>query len=58
MNVLTLIDIFFCIPDDADVSDQSLKVEVANLKERVHELEEELAMEKNRGVLTACMEKS
>ena len=36
--------------DDADVSDQSHRAEVANLKERVSELEEELAMEKNRGL--------
>ena len=35
--------------DDCEVSEQSLKAEVANLKERIHELEEELAMEKNRG---------
>ena len=31
------------------MSDQSLKTEVANLKEKVHDLEEELDMERNRG---------
>ena len=39
---------------DEDMSDQSLRTEVANLKERVAELESELTLERNRGTCT-CM---
>ena len=35
--------------EDADLEELSLRVEVANLKEKVQELEEELALERNRG---------
>ena len=40
----------FAVSDESDVSDHSRRAEVANLKERISELEEELAMEKNRGL--------
>ena len=39
-----------CFADDADVSDHSRRAEVATLKEKIHELEEELTLEKNRGL--------
>lgn len=38
---------------DEDMSDQSLRTEVANLKERITELEGELKLEKNRGNVNA-----
>lgn len=41
---------FIHFADDVDVSDQSLRAEVANLKEKIQELEEELSLERNRGL--------
>ena len=41
---------FVYFADDVDVSDQSLRAEVANLKEKIQELEEELSLERNRGL--------
>ena len=35
--------------EDSDLKQPSLRIEVANLKEKVQELEEELALERNRG---------
>ena len=45
---LYLIYPLFADVDDRSV-EQSLRAEVSSLKERVEELEEELAMEENRG---------
>ena len=41
---------FVHFADDVDVSDQSLRAEVANLKEKIQELEEDLSLERNRGL--------
>ena len=46
-----MLHVNFCVSDESDVSDHSRRAEVANLKERISELEEELSMEKNRGLL-------